>query len=166
MYILLGCGIASAGIGALFVLFAIVANQAYAAPEIIKCAIFNLIVSVFIFFVAKIKGLLEQKDNSYLFVEEIKKDANKVAGIIVTYVFVVVIACCIYINVSSDSRFEEGLNNYRNDSTSGYSSSNDYDYDKGYGYTEPKDGESLSDYIKRQDPELWEEMEENWNSMY
>ena len=35
------------------------------------------------------------------------------------------------------------------------SSSSDYDYDKGYGYTAPKDGQSLSDYIKEQDPDLY-----------
>lgn len=47
--------------------------------------------------------------------------------------------------------------------SSNYSS--DYDYDKGYGYTEPEPGESLSDYIKRQDPDLYNDMEERWNSL-
>ena len=45
--------------------------------------------------------------------------------------------------------------------SSNYSS----DYDKGYGYTEPESGESLSDYIKRQDPDLYNDMEEHWNSL-
>ena len=47
--------------------------------------------------------------------------------------------------------------------SSNYSS--DYDYDTGYGYTEPEPGESLSDYIKRQDPDLYNDMEERWNSL-
>ena len=47
----------------------------------------------------------------------------------------------------------------------GSSYNDDYDYDKGYGYTEPEEGESLSDYIKRQDPDLYESMEERWNSL-
>ena len=53
-------------------------------------------------------------------------------------------------------------------SSSSYSSksSSDYDYDKGYGYTAPKRGESLSDYIKRQDPQLYKDMTERWNSLY
>ncbi len=38
------------------------------------------------------------------------------------------------------------------------SSKNDYDYDKGYGYTSPKKGESVSDYIKRQDPDLYDSL--------
>ena len=35
-----------------------------------------------------------------------------------------------------------------------------YDYDKGYGYTAPKEGESFSDYVKRQDPDLYDSMQE------
>ena len=38
-------------------------------------------------------------------------------------------------------------------------------YDKGYGYTEPLPGESFDDYVKRQDPELYNDMEERWNSL-
>ncbi len=46
-------------------------------------------------------------------------------------------------------------------STSNYSN---YDYDKGYGYTEPKSGESASDYIKRQDPDLYDDMKDIYES--
>ena len=38
--------------------------------------------------------------------------------------------------------------------TSSRSSSN-YDYDKGFGYSAPKPGQSVSDYIKEQDPGLY-----------
>ena len=31
----------------------------------------------------------------------------------------------------------------------------DYDYDKGFGYTAPKPGQSFSDYVKEQDPDLY-----------
>lgn len=51
-------------------------------------------------------------------------------------------------------------------SSSTYTTKNDnYDYDKGYGYTAPKQGEGLSDYIKRQDPDLYKSMEDRWNSL-
>ena len=33
-----------------------------------------------------------------------------------------------------------------------------YDYDKGYGYTAPEPGQSFSDYVKEQDPELYESL--------
>ncbi|MBE7053190.1 MAG: hypothetical protein E7391_02815 [Ruminococcaceae bacterium] len=45
------------------------------------------------------------------------------------------------------------------------SSSSSYDYDKGYGYTAPKSGESFSDYVKRQDPDLYNDMKNRWNSL-
>ena len=35
------------------------------------------------------------------------------------------------------------------------SSSDGYDYDKGFGYTAPKAGQSFSDYVKEQDPDLY-----------
>lgn len=38
------------------------------------------------------------------------------------------------------------------------SSKDDYDYDKGYGYTSPHEGESFSDYVKRQDPDLYDSL--------
>ena len=41
----------------------------------------------------------------------------------------------------------------------------DYDYDKGYGYTAPIEGESFSDYVKRQDPDLYEDMQDIWDSL-
>ena len=33
------------------------------------------------------------------------------------------------------------------------------------GYGAPKSGESLSDYIQREDPDLWNSMEERWNGL-
>ena len=49
--------------------------------------------------------------------------------------------------------------------SSDYNHDKGYDYDKGYGYTAPNAGESLSDYIKRQDLQLYEDMRDNWNSL-
>ena len=52
----------------------------------------------------------------------------------------------------------ETMTDIYDSATSGYSnsySSDDYDYDKGYGYTAPKEGQSFSDYVKEQDPELY-----------
>ncbi len=43
--------------------------------------------------------------------------------------------------------------------------SDNYDYDKGYGYTAPKEGESFSDYVERQDPELYNSMQDRWNNL-
>ena len=39
----------------------------------------------------------------------------------------------------------------------------DYDYDKGYGYTEPTPGQSFTDYLKEQDPDLYEAIVGNYN---
>ena len=50
--------------------------------------------------------------------------------------------------------------NSYNSATSG----DDYDYDKGYGYTAPEPGQSFSDYVKEQDPDLYDSMEDNYNS--
>jgi len=49
-------------------------------------------------------------------------------------------------------------------SSYGSSYGGSYDYDKGYGYSEPYAGESLSDYIKRQDPELYQSLQDTYNS--
>lgn len=51
------------------------------------------------------------------------------------------------------------------DYSSDYNSDSDYDYDKGYGYTEPTPGESLSDYIQRQDPELYDSIDERLQNL-
>lgn len=40
-------------------------------------------------------------------------------------------------------------------SSSKSGSDSDYDYDKGFGYSAPKPGQSFSDYVKEQDPELY-----------
>lgn len=45
------------------------------------------------------------------------------------------------------------------------SSSSGYDYDKGYGYTAPKEGQSFSDYVKEQDPDLYNSMVDRYNSL-
>lgn len=50
-------------------------------------------------------------------------------------------------------------------SDSGKSNNDGYDYDKGYGYTEPYKGESVSDYIKRQDPDLYNDIVDRYNSL-
>lgn len=39
-----------------------------------------------------------------------------------------------------------------------------YDYDKGYGYSSPKAGQSFSDYLKEQDPDLYDTITNNYNS--
>ena len=39
----------------------------------------------------------------------------------------------------------------------------DYDYDKGFGYSAPKEGQSFSDYVKEQDPELYESITDIYN---
>lgn len=71
---------------------------------------------------------------------------------------------------SSTSDYESSSKSSYGSSSSGSSygsssSKSDYDYDKGYGYTAPKEGESLSDYIKRQDPDLYKSMEDRLNSL-
>ena len=53
----------------------------------------------------------------------------------------------------------------KSSSSSSSKSSKSYDYDNGYGYTEPKKGESFSDYVKRQDPELYNSMKSRLNSL-
>ncbi len=45
------------------------------------------------------------------------------------------------------------------------SSSSGYDYDKGYGYTAPKAGQSFSDYVKEQDPDLYQSMTDRYNNL-
>lgn len=44
-------------------------------------------------------------------------------------------------------------------------SNNDDPYANPYGYGAPKEGESLTDYIKREDPQLWKDMEDRWNNL-
>ena len=39
-----------------------------------------------------------------------------------------------------------------------------YDYDKGYGYTAPEPGQSFSDYVKEQDPDLYDSITDNYSS--
>ena len=48
--------------------------------------------------------------------------------------------------------------------SSSKSSKSNYDYDKGYGYTAPKEGQSFSDYVKEQDPDLYNSMNDRYNS--
>lgn len=42
---------------------------------------------------------------------------------------------------------------------------NSYDYDKGYGYSAPKSGQSFSDYVKEQDPGLYDNIVGRYNSL-
>lgn len=67
----------------------------------------------------------------------------------------------------SESDKSYGSNSYSNSykEKSNKSSATEYDYDKGYGYTAPKEGESLSEYIQRQDPELYNDMKKKYNSL-
>lgn len=67
---------------------------------------------------------------------------------------------------SYDSNYHTNSNSGSSGNSESYSSgTKGYDYDKGYGYTSPKEGESLSDYIKRQDPELYKSMQDNYKSL-
>lgn len=45
-----------------------------------------------------------------------------------------------------------------------YEYDDDYDYDKGYGYTAPKPGQSFSDYVKEQDPDLYDAIKGNYDA--
>ena len=67
---------------------------------------------------------------------------------------------------SSSSSYNSKSSSSKSSSSYSSKSSSDYDYDKGYGYTAPNAGESLSDYIKRQDPQLYKDMQDNWNSLF
>ena len=67
-----------------------------------------------------------------------------------------IILCAVFWGCGSDP--------YSNDDNE-YSYSNDYDYDIGYGYTAPEPGESFSDYVKRQDPDLYNDMQDRWDSL-
>ena len=78
-----------------------------------------------------------------------------------------------YSNDDNDYSYSNDDNEYSNDDNeysysnddNDYSYSNDYDYDKGYGYTAPEPGESFSDYVKRQDPDLYNDMQDRWDSL-
>ena len=58
----------------------------------------------------------------------------------------------------------ESDDDYDLDDYDSYESDDEYDYDKGYGYTEPEEGESFSDYVKRQDPELYESLQDRYDA--
>ena len=70
-----------------------------------------------------------------------------------------------YSSSSSSDYDSSSYYDYDSSSSSDYDTSSSYDYDKGYGYTAPEEGESLSDYIKRQDPELYDSMTERYESL-
>ena len=76
-----------------------------------------------------------------------KNDNWKVWAVILFFVFIYVLGA-IDKNESTDKSYTQS-----------------YDYDKGYGYTAPKSGESFSDYVKRQDPDLYDAISERWNSL-
>lgn len=76
-----------------------------------------------------------------------------------------IILCAVFCGYGSDTYSNDDNDySYSNDDNE-YSYSNDYDYDKGYGYTAPEPGESISDYIKRQDPDLYNDMQDRWDSL-
>ena len=76
-----------------------------------------------------------------------------------------IILCAVFCGCGSDTYSNDDNDySYSNDDNE-YSYSNDYDYDKGYGYTAPEPGESFSDYVKRQDPDLYNDMQERWDSL-
>lgn len=76
-----------------------------------------------------------------------------------------IILCAVFCGCGSDTYSNDDNDySYSNDDNE-YSYSNDYDYDKGYGYTAPEPGESISDYIKRQDPDLYNDMQDRWDSL-
>ena len=58
-----------------------------------------------------------------------------------------------YVKEEDPDLYESMTDRY--ESATGSSSSDDYDYDKGFGYTAPKPGQSFSDYVKEQDPDLY-----------
>lgn len=70
-----------------------------------------------------------------------------------------IIFCAVFCGCGSDT-YSNADNDY---SYNNYD--NDYDYDKGYGYTAPEPGESFSDYVKRQDPDLYNDMQDRWDSL-
>lgn len=76
-----------------------------------------------------------------------------------------IILCAVFCGCGSDTYSNDDNDySYSNDDNE-YSYSNDYDYDKGYGYTAPEPGESFSDYVKRQDPDLYNDMQDRWDSL-
>ena len=50
-------------------------------------------------------------------------------------------------------------------SGSSYSYSNSSGSNNSFGYGDPKPGESLSDYIQREDPDLWKSMEDRYYNL-
>ena len=70
-----------------------------------------------------------------------------------------------YVKEQDPELYESITDNYHSATGKNSSSgSKDYDYDKGYGYTAPKKGQSFSDYVKEQDPELYESITDNYHS--
>lgn len=71
-------------------------------------------------------------------------------------------ACTTEPNESSSNKKDNTLDaesNYSEVQDGNNDASNyDYNYDQGYGYTAPEDGQSVSDYIKEQDPDLYDSM--------
>ena len=78
-----------------------------------------------------------------------------------------IILCAVFCGCGSDT-YSNDDNDYsysNDDNEYSYSNDYDYDYDKGYGYTAPEPGESFSDYVKRQDPDLYNDMQDRWDSL-
>ena len=71
-----------------------------------------------------------------------------------------IILCAVFCGCGSDTYSNNY--SYSNDDNE---YSDDYDYDKGYGYTAPEPGESFSDYVKRQEPDLYNDMKDRLDSL-
>ena len=82
----------------------------------------------------------------------------------VNFIFVTALIAALMAGCTDSSNSGSSKHSYTRSS----SSSESYDYDKGYGYSSPKKGESFGDYVKRQDPDLYNDIQNNlqdaWNS--
>lgn len=67
----------------------------------------------------------------------------------------------------TNSETQSTTSSYENSSEDNYSDSYSSNYSSNdYGYDDPREGESFSEYVQRVDPDLYDTMEENlYNSM-
>ena len=94
--------------------------------------------------------------------EVIVMDQSKV--ILVMLIILFIIAGIVLVrSCDSDSSDNDYDYSYSGSSSSG--SYDDYDYDKGYGYDAPKKGQSFSDYVKEQDPDLYNSMKDIYDNL-
>ena len=111
---------------------------------------------------------VEELNQKIVCLEKKEKRKKIVKGI---FVFIVILAISIFLFIGCTDGWFSGNDkhdsSYGYGSGSGYGSSYDsgYDYDKGYGYEAPKPGQSFSDYVKEQDPDLYNSMLDRYNSL-